>query len=197
MKTREAGFTLIEMLVALALFAIVAVVGYQGVGQILRNKTELSDHAAEWRTLQRCFDLFHSDILSMVDRSIRDQFGVKMPGLVGDFDAGRDWDTSVQWTRLKTEGAGSAERVGWRWREDRLERVTWLNLDRGPRDNPVVTPVLTGVTDFQLRYLGPEAGAALDTSWHLPQHDGLPVLIELTLEVNRQRWVRVFRVVTQ
>ena len=55
------GFTLVELLVAISILAIVAVLGWRGLDSIIRARTSLNDDLAETRGLQLAFAQMQSD----------------------------------------------------------------------------------------------------------------------------------------
>jgi general secretion pathway protein J len=59
---REAGFTLIEMLVAIALLAIVAVLSYRGLDAIMRSRETLTQHMTSERSLSQLFAQMSVDV---------------------------------------------------------------------------------------------------------------------------------------
>ena len=61
MMNRRRGFTLVELLVAISILAIVAVLGWRGLDSIIRARTSLNDDLAETRGLQLAFAQMQSD----------------------------------------------------------------------------------------------------------------------------------------
>ncbi len=186
-RGQPAGFTLIEALVALALFALTSAIGYRGLTALLDGRQQLQQEQARWRNLERCFALWRSDLATAVDRPARDNFGVAEEGLRGDLDAGGALDAPLSLTRVGgpagAAGGGSPQRIAWRLRGHRLERLRWDSLDRGPRSAPEVLTVLDGVEALTLRFLGPAGSSqAWDTGWRLPAHPGLPRAVEVRLD---------------
>ena len=188
MTARSQGFTLVEALVALALFALVSLIGYRGLGALIDGREHLERDARRWEKLDRLYGLWRSDVEAAVDRKARNNFAVVEEGFLGDIDAGASQDASVWWTRVGAPGSGdlpgAIQRIGWRLREHRIERLQWLAPDRGPRSTPEVLAVLDGVQAFSLRYLAIAAGGpSWDTRWREPAHTGLPRAVEVTLDL--------------
>jgi general secretion pathway protein J len=198
MRRASRGFTLVEALVALALFALTALVGYRGLSALLDGRRHLETEEARWKGLDRVFGLLRSDLEASVDRPVRNNFGVEEAAFSADFDAGAAQDAAVWWTRTGAPGSGdepaAPQRVGWRLREQRIERLRWPAPDRGPRSEPEVLAVLDGVSTWSLRYLGQTAsGPVWDTRWQKPAHLSLPRAVEVSIDLRDGRHlVRTF-----
>lgn len=196
--TRQTGFTLVEALVALALFALIAMVGYRGLSAVIDGRSHLASDEKRWRDLDRMFAFWRSDLEAAIARSARNNFGQAEDAFMVDFDPGGTLDAALWLTRLGAPGSdglpAAPQRVGWRLREHRLERLTWSAPDRGPRSEPAVLAVLDGVATLSLRCLWlASTGPAWDTRWRTPVHNDLPRAVEIGLELlDGRRLVRVF-----
>jgi len=69
------GFTLIELIVALFITAIIFAVGYGSINQALRNHEVLKDHQARLSELQNAVRVMVQDFSELSPRPIRDQLG--------------------------------------------------------------------------------------------------------------------------
>jgi len=73
-KTLQA-FTLLELLVALAIFAIIAIMAYAGLNTILTARQQTDQHATQLAHLQLTYLWLGRDIEQLMKRAIRDQYG--------------------------------------------------------------------------------------------------------------------------
>ena len=197
-RAGAAGFTLVEALVALGLFALISLVGYRGLSAVIDGRQHLAQDETRWRDLDRVFSMWRSDLEAAVDRKARNNFGQADDSFMGDYDPGGKLDAPLWWTRLGAPGAdglpAAPQRIGWRLREHQLERLSWSSPDRGPRAEPAVLQVLGGVSALTLRYLWISSnGPGWDTRWRSPVHTSLPRAVELTLDLSDGRHlVRTF-----
>ena len=58
------GFTLVEMLVAMGIFAIIAVISYSGLSQFLQNRDVLKQRTNQLHRLQPTMVLLEQDLVS-------------------------------------------------------------------------------------------------------------------------------------
>lgn len=70
---RHRGFTLVELLVAISILAIVAVLGWRGLDGIIRSRTALTNEMAVTRGLQLTFAQIQSDSANLA-------FGINLNG---------------------------------------------------------------------------------------------------------------------
>ncbi|HTV80153.1 MAG TPA: type II secretion system minor pseudopilin GspJ [Steroidobacteraceae bacterium] len=73
--TGQAGFTLIELIVALFITAIIFAVGYGSVNQALRSHEELKEHQARLGEVQDAVRIMVQDFSQLSPRPIRDVLG--------------------------------------------------------------------------------------------------------------------------
>lgn len=110
-QTKARGFTLIEMMVALVIMALIGLMAWRGLDGLVRGKERLESHAEQQRDLQYALTLLDRDCLSMV---IDDQVG--QPVALGS--------RSVWWLRNTTNGGMPAwQIVGYRSQSDGLYRA--------------------------------------------------------------------------
>ena len=71
MRALPRGFTLVEVLVALAILAIVAALAYRGTSALVDGEARLAAEATRWRTLDAVFTRIESDLRQAQPRSVR------------------------------------------------------------------------------------------------------------------------------
>jgi len=72
-RMRKPGFTLVELLVAISILAIVAVLGWRGLDGIVRARTALTQQMEVTRGMQLAFAQMQSDCEHIAQRDIVDQ----------------------------------------------------------------------------------------------------------------------------
>ena len=148
LEGRPAGFTLMEVLVALAVFAVIGVLATQ----ILRQMTDFGGHAVERGGLltdaQRAVSIMRRDIEQLVYRPVRDVFGDA--GVAVTVGAGEHLleFTRLGWRNPLGERRSDLQRVAYAWDGNELHRLFWRVLDRAPGSEPSSQLLLSGVSEM-------------------------------------------------
>ncbi|WP_273429720.1 type II secretion system minor pseudopilin GspJ [Chitinibacter tainanensis] len=66
------GFTLLEVLVALTIFAILSLITYRGVNMLVDTRTAVIDETRYWRELTLAFERIEADLAQLAPRPWRD-----------------------------------------------------------------------------------------------------------------------------
>ena len=69
------GFTLLELLVALAVFAVLSTMAYGGLRSVLQTQRQTEEAAIKLHKIQQAIFYLEKDLLQVVARPIRDEFG--------------------------------------------------------------------------------------------------------------------------
>ena len=190
MRRKNQGFTLLEMLVALALFAVIYLVAHGTLSSILSGSEALSTEQRKWQQLDIVFTLLQEDLGYATGRSIRDVSGFKIPAFVGQATDTRAVSLpTLEFSRsgihvLSTDRETGDRRVAYRFKDGKLFRETWSMLDRKFDATPVDDRLLVDVTQFNARFLNRD-GQWLP-AWPDLQHraETTPVAVEISIEVG-------------
>jgi general secretion pathway protein J len=82
LRTRPRGFTLIELIVALFITAIIFAVGYGAINQALRHHDEVKDHQARLTEVQNAVRVMVQDFSELAARPVRDPLGQNWLGAI-------------------------------------------------------------------------------------------------------------------
>lgn len=198
-KTRCAGFTLVELLIALSIFAILSVMAYSGLNSVLDTRRQVEAEAARLAALQGAFARIEQDLEQAVSREIRDEYGDAQRALrspVGNDGAQLEL-TRSGWRNPMQRPRAHLQRVAYGLKGKRLVRFHWYVLDRAQDSRPVETVLLEDVDRFELRFL--DADRQWHAQWPVEQPAGqesqvkaaLPSGVEVGLEIKG--WGRVVR----
>ena len=164
-KQRAHGFSLIELLVALAIFATMAALAYGGLDSIVRTRAALAREQADFSALMRSVSLLERDLRQTAARPVRGSYGETLPAFIGGPD--RVELTRIGFANPQAETRSNLERVFYVLDGGTLERGNYAMLDRAPASTPLLTKLRAGVRDMRLRYL--DAGGRWSDAWPPPQ----------------------------
>jgi len=160
----RAGFTLIELVVAIAIFAIMAAIAYGGLHNVLIARDQTEQNSKQLSQLQLAISWFGRDIEQIVDRGVRDEYGDPLPPVKGnDIDGYVLELTHTGWRNPANRARSSLQRVAYTLKDDKLIRAYWRVLDRAEDSKPLENVILNGVKAIEVRYLG--ANDEWHTSW--------------------------------
>jgi type II secretion system protein J len=129
--TRARGFSLLELLVALGVLALLAVMGWRGLGSVLEAQAAVQAEARRWDDVQRVMQQMGRDLSLALEPPRRTPAGELMVFRSGEDDAGA--------------AQSGPRQVGYRVREGALEYVA-----------TEAHTVLENVVGLELRVLGAE-----------------------------------------
>lgn len=198
MRRRHHGFTLLEVLVAIGIFALFSTMAYGSLTRLLENRERVEAERLFWRELALTFGRMQDDFAFARNRPVRNSIGELSKAFLGQpTDPRALAEPSVELTRGGATSIGplpDLQRVGYRLADGVLYRMYWPVLDRAPTTEPISIPILDGVEEFKVRF---HHNAWLD-HWPPPGQSTFPPLpraVEVTL-VHRTRgsYTRAFLV---
>ncbi len=198
---RMSGLTLIELLIAVAVFSVLSVLAYSGLNNVLLAANRTQAESEKLAQLQMAMRFIQRDFDQLVNRQIRDQFGDKQPALESAEPS--DEQPMVTFTRAGWPNPGgqlrsTLQRVAYdlNEEEERLVRITWTELDGAPEETALRTTLLEPVTELSFRYMN-DQGDWQRTWPPLQQSVGLnQAALPKAVEVNltAEPWGRLHRI---
>jgi len=193
----QSGFTLLEVLVAMAIFAIVAYMAYGGFGAVLKQQQIVDASAARLRAVQFAVRQISNDFTQLQPRPIREELGEGWRGalVAGGLELQAAELTRAGWANPLARARPTLQRVAYRVEDGTLIRSYWPVLDRVLEEEPVETELVDGVTELRFRFL--DADGEWVDQWPAADASDDPRLIprgvEITLELDD--WGEIFRIV--
>ena len=80
-RPRQAGFTLLEIIVVVLVFSVMAAMAYGGLNSVLRTRNGIEQSMNRTAEFQRTFMRLRTDLQNLRDRPARDSYGDPEPAL--------------------------------------------------------------------------------------------------------------------
>ena len=188
---RSRGFTLIELMIAVAIVAIIGTIALTGLSNVINQQEIAAARAERWREIQLAMRMLVQDLSQIHPRVTRDETGTSTLGSVlaspthqFALELSRGgWSNPTAFTR------GTVLRVAYDTEDDMLVRFWWPVADRTLSTPPGRNELLHGVLSMTINYIDADGNATLD--WP-PQQNGvntrspteMPRAVEVTLELE-------------
>ena len=176
------GFTLVEVLTALLVLSMLALMSYRGLGAVLDAREHVQGETQKWQRLAAFFARFERDVELAAPRPVRVASGIA-PAWLGERSEGTG--ARLEFSRFASaEGVDTARRVGYALNDrQEVELWIWPGLDVAPDAVPARYGVLPGVARFELQYLD-AARAWADTWPRSPGDTALPRAVRLRIVLD-------------
>ena len=154
-SSKVGAFTLIEVLVSLAIFSILAALAYGALSQTLDSAELLNNRMDRLQAIQRTIRLLSEDFQQLSPRPIRDELGDGFgAALDTDFQSGFALElTHGGWSNPIVLPRSTLQRSAYRIEDDELIRYHWRVLDRTLANEPLSVTLLDGVESVFFRFL--------------------------------------------
>lgn len=149
------GFTLIEVMVALAVFGVMSLLAYLSLGQTLSNADMLTERMDRLQSVQRTISYLSTELLQAVPRSVRVELGdAPIPALQSSI--GSEFSLQLThggWPNPAGVARSTQQRTAYRIADGELLRYHWNVLDRTVNNVPIETVMLEEVESLTFRFL--------------------------------------------
>lgn len=190
MKTAS-GYTLVEVLVAVAVFAVLSASAYVALDSLSRAAEAHRDRTDDFAAVQLAVARLDSDLRQLAARPAKSADGRLVPALSGE--PRRLEGTRAGWTNPAGLKRSTLQRFGWQQSGSDLQRRQWPVTDRVPATSSRTETVLDDVEALRFAYRD------LAGAWHdrWPVDEGaaarLPGAVEVVL--TSRRFGRIRRLV--
>ncbi len=196
----HSGFTLLEVIIAMSIFAIVSLMAYGGLYSVINSKTHTEDALERLQELQLTMRTMSDDFQHISSRSGHDALG----GILLPLTTQRS-DTLVEFTRggwrnPASQVRSTLQRVAYIMDDDKLIRRYWSHVDRGDDERFFDRTLITNIESIDVRFLNekrtwktdwPSASSLASTTANAPAE--LPTAVEVTLKMND--WGEIIRLI--
>ncbi len=202
MNRRARGFTLLELLVALFIAAVMFAMGYGAIRQALNGRDTIQQQQAKLLEVQTAMRVLEQDFVQLAPRPVRAPTGYTwMPALQASATTQPVVSlTRSGWTNPNGLQRTGLQRVAYFFDNGTLRREYWTVLDATQTSMTVKRDLMTHLKSVQFRYM--DQGRQWQVQWPpvtvaggFAQQLSLiqrPIAVEITLET--EDWGKLVRV---
>lgn len=191
LKSKYSGFTLIEVMVSVAIFAVIASIMGPALLQFLEVREKVGAKQDRLEGLQKTFLFLANDFRYAANRLGKDEFGDpgKATMTVGDDSL---IDFTAAYPDLNLGGTNVPRRVRWVLEDNVLQRLQSPVMDPDSDTRMMRQSLLNEVEDVDIELSVIEDGRD-NTSKRWDEETRLPDKISITIKMeNRQEYQRIF-----
>tara|TARA_R110001592_G_scaffold198448_1_gene446668 strand:+ start:24649 stop:25371 length:723 start_codon:yes stop_codon:yes gene_type:complete len=202
LNARTQGFTLLEVLLAIGITAMIGLGSWQILNSAIRASESTQIRLAELNALQKTMLIISRDLRQVLTRSIRDGFGDYQPALTTKNEFYALEFTRRGWRNPMDDARSNIQRVAYELSDNKLVRHYWSVLDRSQDSEPISKELLTEVNSISIRFMtksgswvdewpsssssssSTTAGGAATTD-PLATYNELPKAVEISFDLQR------------
>ena len=149
------GFTLIEVLVAMAIFGVLTILSYMSLAQTLESADMLTARMDRLQSIQRTIRYLSNDLATASPRPVRSELGDSyLPAVM--VSAANDFALAVThggWSNPAGLPRSTQQRSVYLLEDGKLFRVYYNVLDSTYSNNAISTQILDGVESIEFRLI--------------------------------------------
>ena len=196
MTRPNAGFTLIEVVVAMFIAAVMFALGYGALRQALQNRDHVAAAQARLGAVQTAMRVMAQDFAQIEPRPTRDATGNTVDAALSVVPGNPALATLTRagWSNPSGAQRSTLQRVSYSFADGKLTRLHWPVLDAAQGVEPVPRQLLDGLTGVSVRLMEspglwvvqwPPPGATSAPGPHpTPLKRLRPIAVEISLETK-------------
>lgn len=163
------GFTLLELMVAISIFAIVSLLTMGGLSNVLNTQEHTEKNLQRLTRLQMVFTIMSRELQQLSARSIRDEYGAFVAPLSNEVSGGIAGIEFTHQGRFTLGDQVSLQRVAYYLEDKQLVKKIWPVLDRVEDTKPIKQILLDEVDDLSFSFYSAQSGGSSgnnDIDWN-------------------------------
>jgi len=174
---RSHGFTLLELLVALVVMAMLGIMSWQAIDSALSTRDHVREVELRWQKLTRGVALIEANLMQVAERASAN------PNAIPDFKLEKFSDGEQRLIFWRTDATLGSRLAGFKHVKNQLLLLRWSH--NAPVGEPVLEPVLEGVQNIQWTVL--DTKQVWSPVWPAPgtvNPSGVPAGIRIEMDIE-------------
>ena len=157
-QKNESGFTLLEVLIAIGITAMIGLGSWQILNSAIRASDHTKEKLEELKALQKTMLIISRDLQQVIPRSIRDEYGDYQPAVKTNSSFYKLEISRAGWRNPLGDPRSGLQRVAYELNQGELVRHYWTVMDRSQDSESVHRVLLKDVEEFSLRFMNSSSG---------------------------------------
>lgn len=187
-RPSQYGFTLIEMVIAVSIFALMSAMAYSGLNHTIKIGSQVSEANQRLSELQFGLAYFARDWMQVSPRKIRNQYGDEENNIVIEDNSIRF--TRSGWSNLLQIKRSELQRVQYLLIDNNLVRRHWRSLDQGIAEQPLATILIHDVESLVINFINSSELEIPDWPDESSQSADDPIALIIDIELARMGQIR-------
>jgi general secretion pathway protein J len=156
------GFTLLEMIVAISIFAIISAITFSSLDNFLDGHEVLQERLDELKQLQSAMTIIERDMRFLINRPVRNGYGDTVDALMVDLDqeeSNNILEVTVALPNMLIGGMSELQRVAYRIEGEYFYRINWSVLDKDLDSKEVKRLLVSNLTSVEVSLLVSEGSS--------------------------------------
>jgi len=159
---KSSGFTLLEVLIAISIFAVIGLAAYRVLDIVILSQSKVAAHDDSLRSLERAMHIISADFEQLTSRPVRDNYDDQLGAFLAPHENYAVEFTRQGWRNPLQLPRSQLQRVAYELghapddKDDdgtHLLRHYWTVLDRAQDSEPRTQLLLKNIDDLQISFL--------------------------------------------
>lgn len=185
-QLKQKGFTLLELLIAIAIFAIVSLASFSIFDTIITSEEKSTQRMSSMNEIQRAFMLMERDFIQISKRSLRLEGEAPLQGFIHtDENNNDDSPQRIGFVRSGWSNPGlllprsDMQSVAYQLNENALERIHYNFVDASLSETPKKRVLISNVNNISFEFHNGKTWSETYTG------NGLPVAISVEIDTEQ------------
>lgn len=149
---KHKGFTLLELMVAISIFAVISLLTMGGLSNILDTRAQTEESLQRLTRFQMLFTVLSRELQQFSNRSVRDEYGAFIDSMSSETSEGVIGIEFTHHGRFLLGEQSSLQRVAYYLEDNKVIKKIWNVLDRVEDTKPVKQILINKVNELEFSF---------------------------------------------